>query len=194
MRLFIKGKKTEKSDSDLLEEYRRSGNKDCVGELFTRYSHLVYGVCLNFFPDKDESKDLVMKIFEKLYSELSKREIHNFKGWLTFVARNFCISELRKRSNNKYEDLSDDISENSDQENLHEKEDDLNLLEKSIAELKPEQRICVELFFIKEKSYKEISAVTGFSESKVKSHIQNGKRNLKILMAEMKLNALVNKS
>ena len=63
-----------------------------------------------------------------------------------------------------------------------EKENKLVALELCITRLNDEQRVCVELFYLEQKSYTEISSVTGFDLKKVKSYIQNGKRNLKIMM------------
>ena len=50
--------------------------------------------------------------------------------------------------------------------------------------LNPEQKQTVELFYLQEKSYKEIVDQTGFSMNDVKSYIQNGKRNLKIMLSK----------
>ena len=61
-------------------------------------------------------------------------------------------------------------------------EDDLGRLEKCIEELQDEQKQCVELFYIRKKPYQTIVESTGFEMKKVKSYIQNGKRNLKICM------------
>jgi RNA polymerase sigma-70 factor (ECF subfamily) len=55
-------------------------------------------------------------------------------------------------------------------------------LEKCIETLGDEQKQCVKLFYLQEKCYKEITESTGFDMNKVKSYIQNGKRNLKICM------------
>ena len=52
----------------------------------------------------------------------------------------------------------------------------------SLEELNPEQKQCLILFYLEKKSYQEISENTGFSLMQVKSYIQNGKRNLKILL------------
>jgi RNA polymerase sigma-70 factor (ECF subfamily) len=61
-----------------------------------------------------------------------------------------------------------------------EKEKQFVALENAIEELSAEQKKCVDLFYLKEKSYVEIAEITGFTLNEVKSYIQNGKRNLKI--------------
>ncbi|HEY0653572.1 MAG TPA: sigma factor-like helix-turn-helix DNA-binding protein, partial [Chryseosolibacter sp.] len=61
-------------------------------------------------------------------------------------------------------------------------ESNLRKLEGCIETLPEEQRQCVKLFYLQKKCYKEITELTGFELNKVKSYIQNGKRNLKICM------------
>ena len=55
-------------------------------------------------------------------------------------------------------------------------------MDEAMKELNPEQKQCVTLFYLQKKSYQEINEITGFSMLQVKSYIQNGKRNLKILI------------
>ena len=53
-----------------------------------------------------------------------------------------------------------------------------------LPKLKENQRICIELFYLKNKSYQDIANETNFSLNEIKSYIQNGKRNLKLLIEE----------
>ncbi len=186
MRLFPRKRKSSLSDDDLVKAYRASGDKTLVGELYTRYAHLVYGLCLNYFRDRELARDAVLSLFEKLFVSLNKNKPDNFKMWLTFVARNHCISELRKQKTNRERTenyLRDEeeplFGESSATENAAQREEKLKNLEAAVMALGDEQRKCVELFYFKEKSYQEISELTGFTEKQVKSHLQNGKRNLK---------------
>src|SRR4051812_28286558 len=85
------------SDEELTALFKADADNEIIGELFKRYTHLVYGVCLKYFKDRDLAKDAVMQIFEDLISSLQKHEIHNFKSWLYTFTRNHCLMELRKR-------------------------------------------------------------------------------------------------
>ena len=87
------------TDEELALNYYKTGDKELVGLLFEKHVKTVFGVCLFYFRDKDIAKDAVMQIFEKLITELKKTEVKNFKGWLSFVVRNYCISEIRKNKN-----------------------------------------------------------------------------------------------
>ncbi|MFM2268020.1 MAG: hypothetical protein RL757_1461 [Bacteroidota bacterium] len=166
-------------DYDLILRYQQQHDVRCVGELFARYRHLVFGVCMKYLKNSSDSEDAVMEIFEKLHLDLKRSEIQHFKSWLYRVATNHCLMRLRKAG------LKLDFPEEMPQVAsetlafLSEKENLLRLLEKNIVELKPEQRLCIELFFLQEKSYKQISDETGFTLGEIKSFIQNGKLNLK---------------
>jgi RNA polymerase sigma factor (sigma-70 family) len=173
--------KPELSDEALLQKYKETLDKNHVGVLYKRYAHLVLGVCYKYFKDKDDSKDAVIKIFEKLFGELQKREVNHFKSWLTFVTRNFCISELRKRNveADRRNDYLNEPVEEVEEKEVEAKELRYTELEQAIEKLPDKQRECIKLFYFDSKSYEEISIRTGFTSNEVKSYIQNGKRNLK---------------
>lgn len=180
-------KKAPKEDEDLLILYQQTGDAAILGELFNRYIHLVFGVCLKYLPNKEESQDMAMHVFEKLAVELKTAQVKNFKSWLHVLTKNECLMLLRSR---KYKSSKSGLEINSVDNmdlnySLHHIEDDqlesnLQELELAIEELPPEQNECINLFYLQQKSYKEIVELTGFELQKVKSYIQNGKRNLKI--------------
>lgn len=182
------------ADEDLVEYYRNSHDTVYVGELYTRYTHLVYGVCMKYLQNDNDAKDATMQIFEKLLKELKKHHITAFKPWLYMVVKNYCMMEFRKAASQKtntqkivkeqQQNVETDVDAHLDEK--AEKEMMLNGLEKGLSALKPEQQQCVKLFYLEELSYKDIAEKTGFSLNDVKSHIQNGKRNLKLFLTENK--------
>jgi RNA polymerase sigma-70 factor (ECF subfamily) len=176
------------SDNELISEYKSTRDSVLVGILYKRYSHLVLGLSLKYLKDIDESKDAVMQIFEKLMGDLLRHDIEYFKSWLYTLSKNHCLMILRARQSRLKKEIdlqvnADSFMETRTDEHHYtsdEKERQYLLLEKAINELKDDQRRCIELFYLKEKSYSEIVDVTGYSLNEVKSFIQNGKRNLKI--------------
>ena len=179
------------TDEELALNYFNTGNKELVGLLFEKHVKTVFGVCLFYFRDKDIAKDAVMQIFEKLITELKKSEIKNFKGWLSFVVRNYCISELRKNKNKhhvseSYLDFEIKKTSVEEEDKILGVSDDLMMdhMQVCLLELKENQKVCIELFFLKNQSYQQICEKTKFSLNEVKSFIQNGKRNLKLLIEE----------
>lgn len=170
------------SDLELIQLYKAKDDKDAIGILFERYYHLVLGVGIKYLKDSALAKDMSMRVFEKLITDLKRHTIEYFKSWLYRVASNECLMELRK--NNKITKSTDDIIlSNMESENqLHlreEKEELLSSMEQQLELLPDEQKQCIKLFYLERKSYNDICALTGFTFMQVKSFIQNGKRNLK---------------
>lgn len=158
-------------------------------ELFNRYSHLVYGVCLKYLRNEEDAKDNCMLIFEKLITDLTKFKVHQFKPWLHAVARNHCLVCIRrnvqneKNKNAMLQNFSEEfVNFWTDLNHIGEEENEIENLYQAMVQLDPEQRQCVDLIYLHDKSYKEIAEITGFDLNKVKSCIQNGKRNLKQVM------------
>ncbi len=181
---FLKspGKPNDKGDEKLLQEYKQTGNLASLAALYEKYMHLVYGVCLKYLKDEEQSKDAVMQIFEELIIKAEKHDIKQFKSWLHVLSRNFCLMQLRSGKKMQATAL-DDIMELAD--DLHpdnEKEEDLTALERCKEKLPEAQKVSIQLFYIDEKCYKEIADDTGYTMNEVKSYIQNGKRNLKICL------------
>jgi RNA polymerase sigma-70 factor (ECF subfamily) len=176
----------EEDDAALIQEYKRSGKLDVLAALYQRYMNLVYGVCLRYF-DEEASKDAVMQIFEELIAKLKQHEVQNFKSWLHVLARNYCLMRLRSMKNREGREIAIDVMENDSFEH-HENgvsvEAHLQDMEKCLEILPEEQKRSVDLFYLKEKSYREVADMTGYEMNKVKSYIQNGKRNLKICMEQ----------
>lgn len=166
-----------------MSAYRQSNEINFLGVLYHRYMHLVYGLCLKYLRSREESQDAVMSIFEQIAEKLKHQEITYFKSWLYIVARNHCLMALRKKSSQK--EINGLIMESD--ASLHQNEtdeidNDLEALQECLKKLKGTQHECVSLFYLKQKSYEEIVTDTSFSLKEVKSHIQNGKRNLKICL------------
>jgi len=182
-------KKEQNTDDYLLQSFRESGDLDLLGELYNRYMHLVYGVCLKYLQDREGSKDAVMQIFEKLITEIPKNDIKNFKSWLYVVSKNHCLMHLRsekaKGEQNKKFVIEQEIFMEYEEppHPIDEDKPDIDTaLKECIEKLKNEQQKCIQLFYIEEKSYKEICDLLKLEEKKVKSFLQNGKRNLKLCL------------
>lgn len=178
------------TDNELINNFLETNNNEFVGALYERYGHLVLGLCIKYMKNKDEAKDLVIQIFTGLLTDLKKHKIQFFKSWLYVYSKNSCLMELRKRQRElkKELDLQDNvhlIMDFSSPDHLKEKERQISTMETALEKLNKEQKICIELFYLKNKSYVEIMEITGYSHNDVKSYIQNGKRNLKIKMEEL---------
>ena len=184
----IYGKKTEE---DLIAEFSSSHDPEVLGEFYSGYMHLVYGVCLKYLKDREESRDAVMNIFEKLITEIPKQKIENFRSWLYVVTKNYCLMQLRsvKTRELKYQEWTIDPGNFMETSyDLHPVDKDDHAMDKALADciekLKDEQKICIRQFYYESKCYSEIAKYLGVDEKKVKSYLQNGKRNLKLCLEE----------
>jgi RNA polymerase sigma factor (sigma-70 family) len=190
----LKENVTQFTDEELVHRYRNSHETSYIGELYQRYTHLVFGVCLKYLQNNTDAEDVTMQVFEKLITDLKKHHITSFKPWLHVVVKNECMQKHRKnaleqKNLNSVKNSKGELVENPEDAHLLEakeaedKEFVLTYLKEGIEALKEEQQECIELFYMKNCSYNEISRITGYTLNEVKSHIQNGKRNLKKYIA-----------
>lgn len=176
------------SDQELLQRYYKENNNEWLGILLQRYTMLLLGVCMKYLKNEEDAKDSVQQVFFKVINDLPKYKVEFFKSWLYMVAKNHCLMKLRDKG--KYtsgidEQLMATPEEADGIKQAAEKEISLSNMEQALAQLNTEQKVCVTLFYLEKQSYQQIAVKTGYSTMQVKSHIQNGKRNLKILMQRM---------
>ncbi len=180
----------QSSDKELVTAFKQSDDIQYLSRLYLRYMDLVFGVCLKYFKDVERSKDAVMDIFEELNTKLKLHEVDNFKGWLHVLARNYCLMKLRNPRNKLTAEFNANIMQSGYIEHLSnealEKEESFKQLEICLQTLPNDQKRSVELFYMQKKCYKEIAEITGFDLNKVRSYIQNGKRNLKLCLEAKK--------
>lgn len=178
---------TRTTDQDLLERFRTDGDSRWLGSLLQRYTLLLFGLCMKYMKDEDDARDCVQQIFLKALTEIPRYRIDYFKSWLYTIARNHCLMKLRDKgrlANPLPENIvgPEPEAEQAEKGQRQLKESQLTRLETAIDELPSEQSACIKLFYLGKKSYQEVASATGYSYMQVKSYIQNGKRNLKIML------------
>jgi RNA polymerase sigma factor (sigma-70 family) len=177
------------TDQELLKHFYTDHNNEWLGPLLERYTLLLYGVSLKYLKNPEEARDAVQQIFLKAITELHKYEVSYFSSWLYMIAKNHCLMILRNRRRGIPVDLiTEPVTDTEDPDPLK-NESLLKDLEDALQHLSPEQKICIRLFYLQKKSYQSISTETGFNLLQVKSYIQNGKRNLRLLL-EKKLDKM----
>ncbi len=173
------------TDNELLERFYGEHNNQWLGVLMQRYTLMLLGVCMKYLKNEEEAKDGVQQVFLKAISEMQKYRVEYFKSWVYMIAKNHCLMKLRDKGRHTVEITERHIAtpgENSDAGSHIAKEQALNNMASALQQLNKEQQQCVTLFYLEKKSYQEIAEQTGYPLLKVKSHIQNGKRNLKIML------------
>lgn len=180
------------SDQELLERFSKDGNNAWLGQLLQRYTLLLLGVCMKYLRNEEAARDAVQQVFEKVLQEAGKYPIAHFKSWIYMVAKNHCLMQLRNKNRQSVE-LNDytvlGSNPNDEWEERMLKETRLDALEAALQQLNEQQRMCVQLFYLQKLSYQQIAETTGLSVLQVKSHIQNGKRNLRIQLQKHTPNA-----
>ncbi|MEN0004746.1 MAG: sigma-70 family RNA polymerase sigma factor [Bacteroidota bacterium] len=186
LRIFRKG--APPTDSELIQQYQRTGQLEVLGELYERYMELVYGVCLKYFKEQALAEDAVIDIFEQLTEKVKQHTIGNFKSWLYTLARNHCLMQLRKKQLTTT--FEPEFMQSVDQRHhtieieLDALPDEVDQLEDCIQLLKGQQKECIELFYLKGTSYKAIAEQKGETVGQIRSYIQNGRRNLRKCMED----------
>lgn len=178
------------SDVELIEAYQQDYNNAYIGVLYKRYMNLVYGVCYKYLGNHHDAEDATVHIFTLIMDKLKEVQVTYFKSWLYIVSKNYAVGILRKQKSDRlhnYTSFEDEFMEIGDDSHLNieeliKKDDSESLLKQGIHSLKEAQQVCVELFYLQSKSYLDVANITGFEVKQVKSHIQNGKRNLKMFL------------
>jgi RNA polymerase sigma-70 factor (ECF subfamily) len=173
---------TQWSDNELLKQFKETADQEVLGQLYSRYIPLIYGLCLKYLQQIEDAEDAVINLYEELSPKIQRYQIENFKTWIYSTAKNHCLQILRKENKNYFEEIDIQVMVSDEFEHLIEVEDDKekeDALNYCLEKLSEEQRQCIVLFFFEDFSYADIVKKNGFELNKVKSYIQNGKRNLK---------------
>ena len=178
--------KLDSTDQELIERFRKQKDKEALGTLYLRYMELVYGVCMKYLGQPEAAQDAVMDIYELLNRKLPDHEVANFGAWLYMVSKNHCLQNLRRKNTVLTVSLDDPHMQNGaethqDDEfyNLDADPDITDQLHDCISQLPDHQHVVVKKFYFEKKSYQDISDEMDLSLDQVRSHIQNGRRNLK---------------
>lgn len=178
-------------DNQLLQNFYVDKNNEWLGILLQRYTLLLLGVCMKYLKNEEEAKDCVQQVFLKAITELHKYKVDYFKSWIYMVAKNHCLMKLRDKGKQPVEineQLLSTPDETEDKKKHLEKDTALTNMERALQLLNEEQLQCITLFYLEKKSYQDIAEQTGYSLLKIKSNIQNGKRNLKIMLERLQHN------
>ncbi len=174
------------SDEEVVNAGASASAKKAWGELYRRYAALCMGLCIKYLKDREAAKDAVSEIFVRLKDDLHKQEIENFRAWFYVYAKNHCLGILRKQQSvkRKQEEVEETFTFRLQTEYDFENELRLRAMKSALAELKPEQRNCISEFYLARRTYEEVAENLNYTIKQVKSHLQNGRRNLKLIIEE----------
>lgn len=174
----------QKRQEDWILAYQQNPTPDVLGEIFKHWGHLVYGVALKYMGDTEDANDCVADIFEKLLLHIPQEPIQNGAAWLHTVTKFHCLMKIRANKA-QYKQLQTSRLQYT---SIHELENRLHQLEELILTLKAPQKHCIESLFLRQLSYEQITQEFGYSFNEIKSHVQNGKRNLRLALEKIENN------
>ncbi len=172
-------------DNELVALYKSAANQDALAVFYQRYAGLIMGTCVKYLKDAEKAADAAADIYTELVEKLLKYEVDQPKAWLYMLTKNHCLQKLRKEKTHRETEFSEEFMQSADDFNLddiREKENLLNTMHDCIEQLRDEQQQTITLFYLEKKCYQEIAQATGLEWNQVRSHIQNGRRNLKNCM------------
>ena len=180
---------TAPTDADLLAVFRASGQADDLFPLYERYAELIYALGLRYLGTPQRAEDAGMEIWAVLLEKLPQHEVTNFRSWLQTTVRNHCLMQLRREKRDPLRQSAGELVQSD--RLLHpsgeptEDSPDTRALYGCIKKLKAEQKRCIQLFYLSEgESYQTIAEQLQLTVGRVRSHIQNGRRNLKICLEQ----------
>lgn len=185
--IMVGGRLQDWSEAELVTAYRERGDGRHFETLYLRHRRRLFGLCLHFLGEPAEAEETVHDSFIKSYEQFATLRGDNFGGWLTRIATNLCLNRLRDRrpQSEMHEGLADSASAGPEQQSVGAEE--RRKARAALDALSPEQRRALELKYFKGYSYQEISRLTGEDYDQVRSHLQNGRRNFRLVWARQEL-------
>lgn len=176
-----------------LVERARQGDESAFEEMVQRYSPRVFRIASQFFRRREAVEDAAQEIFLKVYTQLASYEGRgSLEGWITRIASNTCINILRsakRRPEATISELTDDendwmaqkLTDSADvrQQSVENNLVAVNLAEKLLAMVPAEDRLVLTLMDGEELSVKEVTDITGWSESKVKMRAMRARQRMR---------------
>jgi RNA polymerase sigma-70 factor, ECF subfamily len=149
--------------------------------LIRENKRIIYKICNSYCPDKDDRDDLAQEIIYNLWKSFNNfNAAFKFSTWMYRIALNVAISFYRREKKFKNHDpiLEGLIVFEETQEDKTEVEKNLELLQGFINELKEVDKAII-LLYLDDRSHREISEITGFTETNVATKINRIKEKLR---------------
>ena len=175
----------------------RAGDEGAAAALLEYMNPLVMQIVWRRCPARMAEEDMAQEIFIRVFKNLNQfRGKVPFKHWVSRIAVNTCITHLAKAKKRRFELRKADLSEEQEAvldmataderaEAPDQKTASLELLERLLAHLDPKDRLILELKELEEKSVKEISQITGWSEVNVRVRAMRAKAKLRVYWQEL---------
>ena len=169
-----------------IAEFLKTGDKNYLGQVYEANKKRLFFHCLRLLNNEEDAKDATSDAFIRAFDNIRNFDIKRpFYPWLARIATNLCIDFIRKRKWAQLNTIDEEKVKAKTENSLDalQRKELGNKIKWAMDKLKKPQKRCFYLFYIQEKSYKEIVQIMGYSYNRVRSCIQNGRRNFKLAMA-----------
>ena len=169
----------------------QAGDTACFACLLDKYSRQVFSLIVKVVGNREDAEELAQDVFVKVYRNLSSfKGDSSFSTWIYRIAYNTAISETRRK---KHEFLAIEesvINNVSEEEVAHalgrsDNSEQMNRLDAALAQLPPDERGIILLFYMKEKTVDEVADITGLSASNVKVKLHRIRKKLFVILKGM---------
>lgn len=155
-----------------------SGNSEALTVLINEYKDIAYNLALSMVKNKENAKDIVQNSFLKVLENINRfRNESKFSTWLYRIVYNQSINFIKKtnhlNSGIQNTSMSFEYYENDDSQ-----EENVQELYKAIDLLNDTERNIIMLFYLADKSVKEISHILKLSNSNIKVILHRTRKKL----------------
>lgn len=163
------------SDEELVYRYCSKHEHKSMHVIYERYSHLIYGICMQYVHDGAKAHQLTEELFISLLADINGGHIGILKPWMLQYVNDYCRQQVAvalQSANDEQTHIEKETPVNAD-----EVEDKLDA---AVASLPADERACIEMFYLKNMSYSEIAASKKLSTIQIKNLLQAGKQHIKL--------------
>jgi RNA polymerase sigma-70 factor (ECF subfamily) len=169
----------EETDDFLIIGEILSGDAGVFQLLVLRYEKAVFSMGMSFFHNREDASDFSQEVFLKIFRNLAQfKGGSRFSTWLYRVAYNTGINGINRRKEYRSLAEEDAVPDFDSPEKRTVLKSAKEAIKQAVDGLPERYRVCVDLFFFYDRSYKEIEAITGYPVNTIKSHVFRAKKLL----------------
>ena len=165
----------------------QAGDTACFACLLDKYSRPVHSLILKVVRNREDAEELAQKVFKNLSS--FKGEC-SFSTWIYRIAYNTAISETRKKKH-EFLAIEESVINNVSEQEVAEafgrtdSTEQIQMLDAALAQLPPDERAVILLFYMKEKTIDEVATITGLTSSNIKVKLHRIRKKLFVVLKGM---------
>jgi RNA polymerase sigma-70 factor (ECF subfamily) len=179
----------EPTDEELVVQVI-SGDEAAFGELVARYRDYVYTIAVRIVGDESDAEDVAQEAFVRAYRALPRfRGDSKFSSWLYRITTNRALTHLKRRrrrppavdiqSGPHIEADRLDRRRSIGPDELVIDEEFRRGVRAAVMKLPEQYRVVVTLFYLEQRSYKEVAAILGIPMGTLKTHLHRARALLR---------------